>query len=159
MEEQKIVHRDLAARNVLLASMSQIKITDFGLSRITDQFTNAYTQRTEGKIPIKWYAPESIEHLKFTSKSDVWSYGVTLWEMFTYGEQPYGNMSGSDVYVYIQSNNRLHRPSYCPKNTYKIMLRCWEWAEDRRPTFSELNQAFQNDSDYLKTLPLLRVLR
>ncbi len=74
MEEQKIVHRDLAARNVLLASMSQIKISDFGLSRITDSFTNAYTQRTEGKIPIKWYATESIEHLKFTSKSG--------WELF-----------------------------------------------------------------------------
>lgn len=159
MEEQKIVHRDLAARNVLLASMSQIKISDFGLSRSTDAFTNAYTQTTEGKIPIKWYSPESIEHLKFTSKSDVWSYGITLWEMFSYGDQPYGNMNGSEVYMYIQSGQRLQRPPLCPKNTYKCMLKCWEWEEEKRPTFRELNQFFQNDNDYQKTLTVLKSFR
>jgi tyrosine-protein kinase len=158
MEEQKIVHRDLAARNVLLASMSQIKISDFGLSRSTDD-GNAYTQKTEGKIPIKWYAPESIEHLKFTSKSDVWSYGVTLWEMFSYGEPPYGAMNGSEVYNYIQSRNRLQKPTSCPKNTYRVMLQCWDWQEDLRPTFKELNLTFQNDSDYQKTLPVLKSFR
>ncbi|CAF0796674.1 unnamed protein product [Brachionus calyciflorus] len=137
MEEQKIVHRDLAARNVLLASMSQIKISDFGLSRSTDAFTNAYTQTTE----------------------DVWSYGITLWEMFSYGDQPYGNMNGSEVYMYIQSGQRLQRPASCPKNTYKVMLQCWDWEEDKRPTFRELNQFFQNDNDYQKTLTVLKSFR
>lgn len=137
----------------------KIKISDFGLSRSTDAFTNAYTQTTEGKIPIKWYAPESIEHLKFTSKSDVWSYGVTLWEMFSYGDQPYGNMNGSEVYMFIQSKNRLQRPPSCPKNTYKVMLQCWEWDDERRPTFRELNQFFQSDNDYQKTLPVLKAFR
>lgn len=79
--------------------------------------------------------------------------------MFSYGEQPYGNMNGSDVYLFIQSNNRLQCPIDCPKNTYQIMLKCWMWYEDQRPTFKELNLAFQNDSDYQKTLPLLKVLR
>ena len=137
----------------------KIKISDFGLSRSTDAFTNAYTQKTEGKIPIKWYAPESIEHLKFTSKSDVWSYGITLWEMFSYGDQPYGSKNGSEVYMFIQSGQRLECPRSCPINTYKIMIECWEWQEEKRPTFKELNQLFQSDSDYQKTLPMLKSFR
>lgn len=78
---------------------------------------------------------------------------------YSKGDQPYGNMNGSDVYLYIQSQKRLLKPSQCPINTYKIMLKCWEWKEDQRPTFKELNQTFQTDTDYQKTLPLLKVLR
>jgi tyrosine-protein kinase len=79
--------------------------------------------------------------------------------MFSYGMQPYGNMNGSEVYMYIQAGNRLQRPTQCPKNTYKVMLQCWDWHEDKRPTFKELNLIFQNDSDYQKTLSNLKSFR
>ncbi len=79
--------------------------------------------------------------------------------MFSYGDQPYGNMNGSEVYMFIQANNRLARPPSCPKNTYKVMLDCWNWNDEKRPDFRELVQIFQNDSDYQKTLPVLRSFR
>ncbi|CAF1082033.1 unnamed protein product [Rotaria sp. Silwood1] len=155
MERKGIVHRDLAARNILMQSTDQVKISDFGLSRRID--ADVYMQKSDSKIPVKWYAPEAISIGKFTSKSDVWSFGVTLWEMFSYAATPYGDMSGTDVYYFLQHGKRLERPSRCPLTTYQLMLRCWEWDEKKRPTFSELFQLLKIDPDYRdtnKTIPI-----
>ena len=148
MELKKIVHRDLAARNILLGSNLQAKISDFGLSRAYEG--DEYTQKTDSKIPIKWYAPESIERCRFTSKSDVWSFGVTLWEMWTYGGVPYGDRNGSEVFQFIQSGKRLDKPRDCPPRTFEIMKSCWEWHEDKRISFQEIKKKLCFDSDYEK---------
>ncbi|CAF0724108.1 unnamed protein product [Didymodactylos carnosus] len=146
VEKKGIVHRDLAARNVLIQSNDQVKISDFGLSRRTE--ADVYMQSSDSKIPVKWYAPEAINFGRFTSKSDVWSFGVTVWEMFNYGSTPYGDMNGTDVFYYLQKGKRLDRPSRCPVSTFRIMLKCWEWDESKRPTFAELLVYFQNDPEY-----------
>jgi hypothetical protein len=146
MESKKIVHRDLAARNILLGANLQAKISDFGLSRAYEG--DEYTQRTDSKIPIKWYAPESIERCRFTSKSDVWSFGITLWEMWTYGEVPYGESNGSEVFEFIKSGKRLEKPKSCPQKTYDIMKKCWEWNEENRISFHDIKKKLDTDSDY-----------
>ncbi|XP_008468361.1 tyrosine-protein kinase Shark [Diaphorina citri] len=97
LEDQKFVHRDLAARNILLASRHQAKISDFGLSRAVNSERNYYKATHGGRWPIKWYAPESYNFGRFSSASDVWSFGITLWEMYSFGQQPYGEMKGSDI--------------------------------------------------------------
>ncbi|CAF0975813.1 unnamed protein product [Adineta ricciae] len=145
MERKGIVHRDLAARNILMQSTDQVKISDFGLSRRID--ADVYMQKSDSKIPVKWYAPEAISIGKFTTKSDVWSFGVTLWEMFSYASTPYGDMSGTDVYYYLQHGKRLERPSRCPSSIYQIMLKTWEWDEKKRPTFSQLFQLLKTDRE------------
>ncbi|UJR08250.1 hypothetical protein I4U23_012523 [Adineta vaga] len=143
MEYKGIIHRDLAARNILLQSIDQVKISDFGLSRCIDP--DIYVQKSDGKIPVKWYAPEAISVGRFTSKSDVWSFGVTLWEMFSYASTPYGDMSGSEVYYSLKHGNRLNRPAGCPLPMYQIMLLCWKWDEKQRPTFYQLVRLIKNE--------------
>ncbi|CAF1381262.1 unnamed protein product [Adineta steineri] len=143
MEYKGIVHRDLAARNILLQSIDQVKISDFGLSRCID--TDIYIQRSDSKIPVKWYAPEAISIGRFTSKSDVWSFGITLWEMFSYSAAPYGDRSGNEVYYSLKQGNRLERPLRCPLSMYHIMLQCWEWDEQKRPTFYQLVRLIKNE--------------
>ncbi|XP_010794985.1 tyrosine-protein kinase SYK-like [Notothenia coriiceps] len=89
LEEHNFVHRDLAARNVLLVTHHYAKISDFGLSKAVGEDQNYYKAKGHGKWPVKWYAPECINYLKFSSKSDVWSFGVLMWEGFSYGQKPY----------------------------------------------------------------------
>lgn len=150
LELKKVVHRDLAVRNILLGSNLQAKISDFGLSRTYEG--EEYTQTKDYKIPIKWYAPESIERSRFTSKSDVWSFGITLWEMWTYGDVPYGDDNGTEVYNFIKAGKRLSKPHECYDSTYEIMLKCWEWSDEARPSFTDLKHIFMNltntDKDY-----------
>ncbi|UJR38014.1 hypothetical protein I4U23_030696 [Adineta vaga] len=152
MERKGIVHRDLAARNILMQSTDQVKISDFGLSRRID--ADVYMQKSDSKIPVKWYAPEAISIGKFTTKSDVWSFGITLWEMFSYAATPYGDMSGTDVYYYLQHGKRLERPSRCPSSIYQVMLKTWEWDEKKRPTFSQLFQLLKTDRDTNKSISI-----
>ncbi|XP_063699898.1 tyrosine-protein kinase Shark isoform X2 [Culicoides brevitarsis] len=141
---KRFVHRDLAARNVLLKSRVKAKISDFGLSRVFKREENYYEAREGGKWPIKWYAPESFLYGKFSHASDVWSFGIVLWEMFTRGEVPYGDETpGSKVIEMIEKGERLPKPDDCPNEIYQQMLACWQNEPKMRPTFSYLIQFFK----------------
>jgi len=148
LEQKRFVHRDLATRNILLANKNQCKISDFGLSRAVGSGSDYYQAQQGGRWPVKWYAPESILYGTFSQKSDVWSYGVTLWEMFSFGELPYGEISGGEVIALLEANKRLDKPDHCPDHTYQIMLRCWHIKPASRPTFKELHEIFSTDPEY-----------
>ncbi|KQK76130.1 tyrosine-protein kinase ZAP-70-like protein [Amazona aestiva] len=135
LEEKNFVHRDLAARNVLLVNQHYAKISDFGLSKALGADDSYYKARTAGKWPLKWYAPESVLYHKFSSKSDVWSYGVTMWEAFTYGQKPYKKMKGPEVISFIGQGKRMECPTDCPAEMYTLMLQCWTYRWEERPGF------------------------
>ncbi|KFP86900.1 Tyrosine-protein kinase ZAP-70, partial [Apaloderma vittatum] len=127
LEEKNFVHRDLAARNVLLVNQHYAKISDFGLSKALGADDSYYKARTAGKWPLKWYAPECILYHKFSSKSDVWSYGVTMWEAFSYGQKPYKKMKGPEVISFIEQGKRMDCPTDCPAEIYALMQKCWTY--------------------------------
>ncbi|XP_073846652.1 SH2 ankyrin repeat kinase [Musca autumnalis] len=156
LEKRHFVHRDLAARNILLASKNQAKISDFGLSRALGSDTDCYQASQGGKWPIKWYAPESFNNGIFSHASDVWSFGVTLWEMFSLGEPPYGDIRGVDAIKLIESGQRLPQPPLCPAHIYEIMLNCWNYKAKDRPTFRYLTEFFARDPDYQNILELVK---
>uniref|UniRef100_A0A8D0A059 Tyrosine-protein kinase n=1 Tax=Sander lucioperca TaxID=283035 RepID=A0A8D0A059_SANLU len=136
LEEHNFVHRDLAARNVLLVTQHYAKISDFGLSKAVAEEQNYYKAKGHGKWPVKWYAPECINYFKFSSKSDVWSFGVLMWEAFSYGQKPYKGMKGNDVMQMIESGSRMDAPLNCPPEMYDLMNTCWTYKLDERPGFS-----------------------
>nr|XP_018902671.1 PREDICTED: ephrin type-B receptor 1-B isoform X4 [Bemisia tabaci] len=138
LSEMSYVHRDLAARNVLVNAQLICKIADFGLSREIESTTEgAYTTRG-GKIPVRWTAPEAIAFRKFTSASDVWSFGIVCWEVMSYGERPYWNWSNQDVIKSIEKGYRLPAPMDCPEAIYQLMLDSWQKERTHRPTFSSI---------------------
>eukprot|EP00118_Oscarella_pearsei_P010593 m.65946 g.65946 ORF g.65946 m.65946 type:complete len:313 (+) comp35348_c0_seq8:1692-2630(+) len=138
LEKSRFVHRDLAARNVLVVSDHLIKISDFGMSRALGLGSDYYRADTSGKWPLKWYAPECIYYFRFDSKSDVWSFGVTLWEAMSYGEKPYKGMRGADILKMLESNERMGPPEGCPTCLYVVMKKCWEFEKENRPNFVEV---------------------
>ncbi|XP_013398054.1 tyrosine-protein kinase SYK [Lingula anatina] len=140
LESVRFVHRDLAARNVLLAHEGFAKISDFGMSKAVGANNEYYKAAAAGKWPLKWYAPECIYYFKFDSKSDVWSYGVTLWEATSYGQKPYRGKKGQDILQMIEANQRLEKPPDCPQEIYDIMSLCWKYKKKDRPTFKDLVQ-------------------
>eukprot|EP00036_Acanthoecidae_sp_10tr_P007115 CAMPEP_0182928524 /NCGR_PEP_ID=MMETSP0105_2-20130417/15629_1 /TAXON_ID=81532 ORGANISM="Acanthoeca-like sp., Strain 10tr" /NCGR_SAMPLE_ID=MMETSP0105_2 /ASSEMBLY_ACC=CAM_ASM_000205 /LENGTH=737 /DNA_ID=CAMNT_0025066529 /DNA_START=20 /DNA_END=2233 /DNA_ORIENTATION=- len=135
---KKVVHRDLAARNVLVQSLDMVKITDFGMSRILNQDKDYYTPQTRGKWPVKWYALESIYYAKFSEASDVWSFGITSWEVLMFGRKPYGKANGMQVVALLAENVRLPQPELCPQPLWDIIAQCWEYEPEKRPTFTEI---------------------
>ncbi|ESO01560.1 hypothetical protein HELRODRAFT_81484, partial [Helobdella robusta] len=141
LESKNIVHRDLAARNVLVQSPTHVKITDFGLSKLLDYDEEAF-QVNDGRMPIKWLALECIQHRIFNHKSDVWSFGVTLWEMFTYGRRPYENIRARDISTLLEKGERLPQPMICTIDSYMIMIKCWILDAQSRPSFKELAEEF-----------------
>lgn len=155
LEEKRFVHRDLAARNILLATRHQAKISDFGLSRALSGEREYYKATQGGRWPIKWYAPESYNFGTFSSASDVWSYGVTLWEMFSYGQQPYGDLKGVDVIQLVEKGERLNKPDKCPCEVYRIMEQCWAYHPRDRPTFEKLVETFSSDTNYMNVRELI----
>ncbi|XP_040273714.1 tyrosine-protein kinase ZAP-70 isoform X1 [Bufo bufo] len=138
LEEHNFVHRDLAARNVLLVNQHYAKISDFGLSKALGADESYYTARQGGKWPLKWYAPECINFRKFSSRSDVWSYGVTMWEAFSYGQKPYKKLKGTEVLSFIERNERLLCPTNCSTEMYQLMLDCWTIKMEDRPDFENV---------------------
>ncbi|XP_053565724.1 LOW QUALITY PROTEIN: ephrin type-A receptor 3-like [Bombina bombina] len=138
LSDMNYVHRDLAARNILVNSNLVCKVSDFGLSRVLeDDPEAAYTTRG-GKIPIRWTAPEAIAYRKFTSASDVWSYGIVMWEVISYGERPYWEMSNQDVIKAIDEGYRLPPPMDCPVVLHQLMLDCWQKCRSDRPKFGQI---------------------
>ncbi|XP_069126053.1 tyrosine-protein kinase SYK-like isoform X1 [Argopecten irradians] len=135
---KNFVHRDLAARNVLLSNPHTAKISDFGMSKALGREGNYYEASEAGRWPLKWYAPECVYYWKFDTKSDVWSYGVTLWEATSYGEKPYRRMKGQQILEFVENGNRLDKPERCQEDVYQIMLECWQFDKKQRPMFSEL---------------------
>ncbi|GAB6019108.1 hypothetical protein CHUAL_000729 [Chamberlinius hualienensis] len=142
LENNRLIHRDLAARNILVFSKNKVKISDFGLSRALGVGKNYYQTNfnVNLKLPIAWCAPECINYLRFTSASDVWAYAVTLWEMFSYGFQPWAALTGQQILEAIDEPNfhRLEQPELCPKDYYSLMIKCWQHDPNWRPTFSEI---------------------
>ncbi|XP_074211836.1 tyrosine-protein kinase SYK isoform X1 [Camelus bactrianus] len=144
LEECNFVHRDLAARNVLLVTQHYAKISDFGLSKALRADESYYKAQTHGKWPVKWYAPECINYYKFSSKSDVWSFGVLMWEAFSYGQKPYRGMKGSEVSAMLEKGERMGCPPGCPREMYELMTLCWTYDVESRPAFVAVELRLRN---------------
>ncbi|XP_072459074.1 focal adhesion kinase 1 isoform X5 [Notamacropus eugenii] len=136
LESKRFVHRDIAARNVLVSSTDCVKLGDFGLSRYMEDST--YYKASKGKLPIKWMAPESINFRRFTSASDVWMFGVCMWEILMHGVKPFQGVKNNDVIGRIENGERLPMPPNCPPTLYSLMTKCWAYDPSRRPRFTEL---------------------
>lgn len=139
LESRRFIHRDLAARNVFLASREQVKIGDFGLMRGLNLNKDPYIMTPHKRIPFAWCAPESLRVGSFSHASDVWMFGVTLWEMFTYCEEPWLGLSNRQILCRVERDGeRLERPPDCPQELYSVMRKCWACSPADRPTFSQL---------------------
>uniref|UniRef100_A0A3Q1I755 Focal adhesion kinase 1 n=1 Tax=Anabas testudineus TaxID=64144 RepID=A0A3Q1I755_ANATE len=136
LESKRFVHRDIAARNVLVSSVDCVMLGDFGLSRYMED--SSYYKASKGKLPIKWMAPESINFRRFTSASDVWMFGVCMWEILMYGIKPFQGVKNNDVIGRIENGERLAMPPQCPPTLYSLMTKCWSYDPSKRPRFTEL---------------------
>ncbi|XP_042860873.1 proto-oncogene tyrosine-protein kinase ROS-like [Penaeus japonicus] len=160
LEEMHYVHRDLAARNCLVSTTDPesriVKIGDFGLAR--DIYKNDYYRKEgEGLLPVRWMSPESLVDGVFTSHSDVWAFGVLLWEILTLGQQPYPARTNLEVLHYVRSGGRLNRPPNCPEELHKLMERCWSYSPENRPTFKECLSTLLMLEETISALPALAV--
>uniref|UniRef100_A0A674BGX0 non-specific protein-tyrosine kinase n=1 Tax=Salmo trutta TaxID=8032 RepID=A0A674BGX0_SALTR len=145
LEQQNSIHRDLAARNVLVGENYICKVADFGLARIIKE---PFYVSEDKKIPYKWSSPEAISHGRFSNKSDVWSFGVLLYEILTYGGIPYPGYNNNEVYRQIIAGYRMPAPEKCPNFLYKLMLACWSDNPADRPDFKELRSKLENINRY-----------
>ncbi|XP_044028701.1 protein tyrosine kinase 2aa isoform X11 [Siniperca chuatsi] len=136
LESKRFVHRDIAARNVLVSSVDCVMLGDFGLSRYMED--SSYYKASKGKLPIKWMAPESINFRRFTSASDVWMFGVCMWEILMFGIKPFQGVKNNDVIGRIENGERLAMPPQCPPTLYSLMTKCWSYDPSKRPRFTEL---------------------
>eukprot|EP00918_Siedleckia_nematoides_P043812 GHVU01095737.1.p1 GENE.GHVU01095737.1~~GHVU01095737.1.p1 ORF type:complete len:515 (-),score=51.52 GHVU01095737.1:606-2123(-) len=136
LESQNYIHRDLAARNILVGESNTVKIADFGLARVIKE--DEYEARVGARFPIKWTAPEAANYNRFTIKSDVWSFGILLTEIVTYGRIPYPGMTNAEVLHQVEHGYRMPCPPGCPQALYEIMLEAWRKDENDRPTFETL---------------------
>ncbi|KAF3832760.1 hypothetical protein F7725_026425 [Dissostichus mawsoni] len=138
LSEIGYIHRDLAARNILVDESLVCKVSDFGMTRVLEDDSEAAYTATGGKIPIRWTAPEAIAYGKFSTSSDVWSYAIVMWEVMSYGERPYWEMSNQDVILSIEEGYRLPAPMGCPVTLHQLMLHCWQKESNLRPRFNNV---------------------
>jgi len=136
VEQKKMIHRDIAARNLLVDEHNKVKISDFGLARFYDQYYNS----SSAVIPVRWSAPEILRQGKVTSKCDVFSFGVVMWEIMEFGRIPWTEFSNSQVIDKILNYERLPCPKNCPQELYDMMKKCWHDKTDDRPTFALLHR-------------------
>ena len=132
-----VICRDLAARNCMLSADTVVKVGDFGMARDVYE-TEYYRKEGRGFLPVRWMAPESIRDGKFHQPSDVWSYGVVLWEMATLAEVPYQGLANEQVMSYVKEGRKMQRPENCPDVLYDMMSECWEAQPNARPTFLDI---------------------
>ncbi|XP_059202132.1 tyrosine-protein kinase BTK [Centropristis striata] len=142
LEEQQYIHRDLAARNCLVDGNGTIKVTDFGLSRYV--LDDEYTSSAGSKFPVRWSPPEVLLYCKFSSKSDIWAYGVLMWEVYTLGKLPYERLNNTEIVDQVSRGHRLFRPQLANEKVYSIMSDCWHDKAEERPTFQELALTVQD---------------
>ncbi|XP_046501169.1 muscle, skeletal receptor tyrosine-protein kinase isoform X4 [Equus quagga] len=142
LSERKFVHRDLATRNCLVGENMVVKIADFGLSR-NIYSADYYKANENDAIPIRWMPPESIFYNRYTTESDVWAYGVVLWEIFSYGLQPYYGMAHEEVIYYVRDGNILSCPENCPLELYNLMRLCWSKLPADRPSFTSIHRILE----------------
>lgn len=137
LASQKCIHRDLAARNVLVTDDNVMKIADFGLARDVHNI-DYYKKTTNGRLPVKWMAPEALFDRVYTHQSDVWSFGVLLWEIFTLGGSPYPGIPVEELFKLLKEGHRMDKPANCTHELYMIMRECWHAVPSQRPTFKQL---------------------
>uniref|UniRef100_A0A0N5AQ89 receptor protein-tyrosine kinase n=1 Tax=Syphacia muris TaxID=451379 RepID=A0A0N5AQ89_9BILA len=151
LEAYQFVHRDLAARNILVDGKENVKLGDFGLTR--DVYYHEYYRPSGARpLPVRWMSPETMRDGIFTSKSDVWSYGIVLYEIFTLGERPYPHVDNDLVFDYVEERNVNKKPFGCPSFWYDLMLECWHFQPNSRPTFAEIVTKllpFVQDPDFI----------
>ncbi|XP_074773066.1 tyrosine-protein kinase Fes/Fps isoform X2 [Athene noctua] len=139
LESKHCIHRDLAARNCLVTEKNTLKISDFGMSREEEDGVYASTGGMK-QIPVKWTAPEALNYGRYSSESDVWSFGILLWEAFSLGAVPYANLNNQQTREAVEQGVRLDPPEQCPEEVYRLMRRCWEYDPRKRPSFSVVHQ-------------------
>lgn len=160
LASKKCIHRDLAARNVLVTEDSVMKIADFGLARDIHHI-DYYKKTTNGRLPVKWMAPEALFDRIYTHQSDVWSFGVLLWEIFTLGGSPYPGVPVEELFKLLKEGHRMDKPSNCTNELYMMMRDCWHAVPSQRPTFKQLVEdldrivALTSNQEYLDlSMPL-----
>ncbi|KAA3674984.1 epidermal growth factor receptor [Paragonimus westermani] len=144
LELRGIIHRDLAARNVLVQRRDLVQITDFGLAKMLERPDEHSVVVRAGRVPIRWLAIETLQDSIYSHKTDVWTYGVTLWEIFTYGRRPYEDVETKDIKDHVMKGGRLTQPEICTLDVYMVMVKCWMEDYESRPTFAELKRTFAN---------------
>lgn len=153
LEKERYIHRDLAARNILVGENNCVKIADFGLARVVEDHYSTYMAHKSTKFPIKWTAPEAALMGRFTIKSDVWSFGIVIYELLTHGQVPYPSMTNTETLEQVRNGYRMPRTANCPQQIYSMLLRMWDSVPEKRPTFSFLCDFFEDyfvnsDNDY-----------
>jgi serine/threonine protein kinase len=148
LEAQNYIHRDLRAANILVGENNIVKVADFGLAKFSLNEQNEVLD-TNTKFPVKWTAPEALEFRRFSVKSDVWSFGVVIFEVTTYGRSPFPGLGTKDVYALVLHGGRMQRPSnegdvFCPNAIWEQMNKCWAQKAEDRPTFQYLKEYFDN---------------
>ncbi|ESO83864.1 hypothetical protein LOTGIDRAFT_132698 [Lottia gigantea] len=152
LSHHNIIHRDVAARNILISESHICKVADLGLARDLYE-SDVYEIASKGGLPIRWMAPESLTDGLYTTQSDIWSYGVLLWEIITLGASPYPGLSARQVMSTVVGGNKLECPEFCSQTIKDLIMQCWEIDKDKRPTFDQictsLERLLEEQSDYL----------